>query len=60
MGLLTYTAGWATVGFGVRIYQLGVMRRGLFESKLLGKYDLGSKRNERFQLLTCLSVIWFF
>lgn len=34
MGILTYTAGWATIGFGVRIYQLGVMRRNLFESEL--------------------------
>ncbi|KAH9817841.1 hypothetical protein DFH28DRAFT_960911, partial [Melampsora americana] len=32
MGLLTYTLGWATIGFGVRVYQLGVMRRGLFEN----------------------------
>ncbi|KAG0146711.1 hypothetical protein CROQUDRAFT_43991 [Cronartium quercuum f. sp. fusiforme G11] len=32
MGLLTYTATWATVGFGVRIYQLGVMQRNLFEN----------------------------
>ncbi|KAA1080385.1 hypothetical protein PGT21_004972 [Puccinia graminis f. sp. tritici] len=30
MGLATYTATWAAIGFGIRCYQLGVMQRPLF------------------------------
>ena len=32
MTIATYTAGWAVLGFGVRLYQLGLQRRNLFES----------------------------
>ncbi|KAA1074400.1 hypothetical protein PGT21_004052 [Puccinia graminis f. sp. tritici] len=35
MGLATYTATWAAIGFGIRCYQLGVMQRPLFTSELL-------------------------
>jgi hypothetical protein len=45
MGLATYTATWAAIGFGIRCYQLGVMQRPLFTSSVftsLSVYYLGS------------------
>ncbi|KAA1074404.1 hypothetical protein PGT21_004136 [Puccinia graminis f. sp. tritici] len=35
MGLATYTATWAAIGFGIRCYQLGVMQRPLFTSSVV-------------------------
>jgi len=32
MGVWTWVAGYAAFGFGVRIFQLGIMRRNLSES----------------------------
>jgi len=32
MTIVSYTAGWAALGFGVRLYQLGLMQRNIFEN----------------------------
>lgn len=32
MTIIGYTAGWAAIGVGVRLYQLGLMQRNLAES----------------------------
>jgi len=31
--MIGYLSGWAAAGFGVRVYQLAIMKRNIFESK---------------------------
>ncbi|KAK4055810.1 hypothetical protein OIO90_003063 [Microbotryomycetes sp. JL221] len=38
--MLGYIAGWAAAGFGVRCYQLAIMKRNIFEN--LGGHALSS------------------
>ncbi len=43
--MIGYLSGWAAAGFGVRVYQLAIMKRNIFESKhpqwLLGTGERG-------------------
>ena len=56
--MIGYLSGWAAAGFGVRVYQLAIMKRNIFESEQYCAVKAAWGRGGR--KLTVIPGLWLF